>query len=76
MMKVKPMIRIIDLGDQAVNNYLITGENGHILIDTGYQSGFRRFLRKLRKAGIDPEDILKKYRPFLDRIRLYPLKHK
>ena len=48
---------IINLGNRAVNNYLITGEDGHILIDTGYQSGFRRFLRKIRKAGIDPRDI-------------------
>ena len=48
---------IINLGNRIVNNYLITGEGGHILIDTGYQSGFRRFQKKLKKAGIDPKDI-------------------
>lgn len=48
---------IINLGNRIVNNYLITGEGGHILIDTGYQNGFRRFQKKLKKAGIDPKDI-------------------
>ena len=48
---------IINLGNRIVNNYLITGEGGHILIDTGYQNGFRRFQKKLKKAGIDPRDI-------------------
>lgn len=48
---------IINLGSRVVNNYLITRDNGHILIDTGYQNGFRRFKKKLKKAGIDPKDI-------------------
>ena len=48
---------IINLGNRIVNTYLITGEGGHILIDTGYQNGFRRFQKKLKKAGIDPKDI-------------------
>ena len=48
---------IINLGNRIVNNYLITGEDGHILIDTGYENGFRRFLRKCKKAGVDPKDI-------------------
>ena len=48
---------IINLGNQIVNNYLISGKDGHILIDTGYQNGFKRFQRKLKKAGIDPKDI-------------------
>ena len=48
---------IINLGNRIVNNYLITGDGGHILIDTGYQNGFRRFQKKLKKAGIDPKDI-------------------
>lgn len=48
---------IINLGNRIVNNYLITGEGGHILIDTGYQNGVQSFQKKLKEAGIDPRDI-------------------
>lgn len=48
---------IIDLGSRVVNNYLLSGGDGYILIDTGYPNGSRRFLRKLKKAGIDPREI-------------------
>lgn len=48
---------IINLGTRIVNQYLLTGEDGHILIDTGYAGGFRRFQKKLRRANIDPKDI-------------------
>ena len=49
--------QVHNLGNRAVNNYLIEGKEGYILIDTGYENGFRRFQRKLKKAGIDPKDI-------------------
>ena len=48
---------VYNLGNRAVNNYLITGEEGHILIDTGYAGGFRRFQKKIKKLHIDPVDI-------------------
>lgn len=48
---------IINLGNRVVNNYLISGRDGYILIDTGYSSGFHRFERKLKIAGIDPKQI-------------------
>lgn len=48
---------IYNLGNRVVNNYLIPAEDGYILIDTGYPNGFRRFQKKLQKAGIDPKDI-------------------
>ena len=50
-------MRILNLGNRAVNNWLIPGENGYILIDTGYEKGFRRFQRKLKKNGIRPDEI-------------------
>ena len=50
-------MRILNLGNRAVNNWLIPGDNGYILIDTGYNTGFRRFQRKLKKNGIRPEEI-------------------
>ena len=48
---------ICNLGNRVVNNYLVPGGDGYILIDTGYENGFRRFQRKLKKNGIQPEDI-------------------
>ena len=48
---------IINLGNRVVNNYLIDYEDGYILIDTGYQNGFRRFQRNIRKRNINPDDI-------------------
>ena len=51
------MQTILNLGNRVVNNYLISGNDGYILIDTGYQDGFRRFQRKIRKANIDPKEI-------------------
>ncbi|MBQ7670385.1 MAG: MBL fold metallo-hydrolase [Clostridia bacterium] len=48
---------IYNLGNRAVNNYIISNDDGYILVDTGYESGFRRFKRKLKKHNIDPKDI-------------------
>ena len=50
-------MKIRNLGNRVVNNYLIPCDEGYILIDTGYESGFRRFQRKLKENGIRPEDI-------------------
>ena len=50
-------MKIRNLGNRVVNNWLIPGDDGYILIDTGYENGFRRFQRKLKKAGIQPEEI-------------------
>ena len=50
-------MEIRNLGNRVVNNWLIPGDDGYILIDTGYEKGFSRFLRKLKKAGIQPEEI-------------------
>ena len=48
---------IINLGTSVVNNYLISSEDGFILIDTGYAGGCPRFIKQLRKHGIDPNEI-------------------
>ena len=50
-------MEIRNLGNRAVNHWLIPGDDGYILIDTGYEHGFRRFQRKLKKAGIQPDEI-------------------
>lgn len=36
---------IINLGTRVVNNYLISSEDGFILIDTGYAGGFPRLIK-------------------------------
>ena len=48
---------IYNLGNRVVNNYLVPIDDGYMLIDTGYPDGFRRFQKKLQKAGIDPKEI-------------------
>lgn len=50
-------MEIFNLGNRIVNNYLISTEIGYILIDTGYEGGFPRFLNKLNKLHINPKDI-------------------
>ena len=50
-------MEIRNLGNRVVNNWLIPGDDGYILIDTGYENGFRRFQRKLKKTGIQLEEI-------------------
>ena len=48
---------ILNLGSRVVNSYLISSDVGCILIDTGYAGGFPRFLKKLEKNNIRPEEI-------------------
>ncbi len=48
---------ICNLGSRVVNNYLISSDLGYILIDTGYDGGFPRFLKMLGKNGVDPKEI-------------------
>ena len=48
---------IYNLGNRAVNNYLISSGVGYILIDTGYDGGFKRFMKKLKKNSVGPEEI-------------------
>ncbi len=38
------MNMILNLGNRAVNNYLVAFDEGYILIDTGYEGGFVRRL--------------------------------
>ena len=48
---------LYNLGDLVVNNYLLSTEDGYILIDTGYENGFRAFQKRLRRLKIDPKEI-------------------
>ena len=51
------MTDIYNFGNRIVNNYLISTEIGYVLIDTGYEGGFPRFLNKLNKLHIDLKEI-------------------
>jgi len=48
---------ICNLGNRIVNNYLLSSDIGCILIDTGYDGSFPRFLNRLKKNGVDPKEI-------------------
>lgn len=50
-------MQINNLGSRIVNAYLIPEKDGYVLIDTGYEDGFKNFSKKLSKAGIDPHKI-------------------
>jgi glyoxylase-like metal-dependent hydrolase (beta-lactamase superfamily II) len=48
---------IYNIGNRVVNNYLFAIDEGYILIDTGYENGFARFQRNLKKFNIQPSEI-------------------
>jgi glyoxylase-like metal-dependent hydrolase (beta-lactamase superfamily II) len=48
---------IYNIGNRVVNNYLFAIDEGYILIDTGYENGFARFQRNLKKLHIQPSEI-------------------
>ena len=50
-------MQINNLGSRIVNAYLIPEKDGYVLIDTGYEDGFKNFSKKLSNAGIDPHKI-------------------
>lgn len=50
-------MQIIHVGGRIVNAYLYPADDGYVLVDTGYSGGFPRFLRRLRRAGVEVEAI-------------------
>lgn len=48
---------IHNLGNRVVNNYLVASKAGYVLIDTGYDGSFPRFMRMLEKNHVQPRDI-------------------
>ena len=50
-------MKIVNAGGRIVNNYLYPVEGGYVLVDTGYAGAFPRFLKRLRRAGIDVRAI-------------------
>lgn len=50
-------MKIINLGNRIVNNFIYPIQQGYVLIDTGYEDGFQAFLTSLAKHGLSVEDI-------------------
>ena len=51
------MIKILNFGGRVVNNYVLVTKKGLIVIDTGYERGFKRFSKKLSEFGFSFSDI-------------------
>ena len=45
------------VGTCGIASILITGENGHALIDSGTEAGAEIVLANIRKLGFDPQDV-------------------
>ena len=50
-------MKIINIGNRVVNNYLLLTPKGWLAVDTGYAGGFRRFVNGLAAHSIDISDI-------------------
>lgn len=50
-------MKIINIGNRVVNNYLILTPKGWLAIDTGYAGGFERFSNGLKAHSISFSDI-------------------
>ena len=50
-------MKIVNAGSRIVNNYLYPVNGGYVLVDTGYAGAFPRFLKRLRRAGVDVRAI-------------------
>ena len=50
-------MKLWNLGNLAVNQYLYQTPEGCVLVDTGYEGGYRRFLKRLRRLGLGEHDL-------------------
>ncbi len=50
-------MKILNLGNRIVNQYLIELADGFLLVDTGYSNAYKRFIKNLSKHRIKAEQI-------------------
>ncbi len=50
-------MKLINIGNRFFNNYIIQTEIGLIVIDTGYEGGFDKFVCKFKAAGLSFTDV-------------------
>lgn len=48
---------MVNAGNRIVNNWIYPIDQGYVLIDTGYENGFERLKKKLKKWNIDFRQI-------------------
>lgn len=46
-----------NLGSRIVNNWLFPIQDGYVLVDTGYETGYPAFCRALAQQGLTPGDL-------------------
>ncbi len=50
-------MKIVNIGNRVLNNYLVETDKGWVAVDTGYAGELPRFMTGLRKSGIEPQEI-------------------
>ena len=50
-------MEIWNVGNRIVNTYIYQIEDGYIMIDTGYDNGLNKVLKKMEKNNLKPENI-------------------
>ena len=50
-------MKLLNIGNRILNNYLIETDKGYVVIDTGYAGKYPRFLKGLENKGVNKTDI-------------------
>jgi glyoxylase-like metal-dependent hydrolase (beta-lactamase superfamily II) len=50
-------MKIFNIGNRILNNYILQTDSGYVVIDTGYQGGYETFAKNLHKQKIALSDI-------------------
>lgn len=50
-------VKIINLGNRVVNNYILETNDGYILIDTGYENNYKAFIKRMSEEKIVLDEI-------------------
>lgn len=50
-------MNIYNAGNRIVNTYMYPISDGYVMIDTGYENGYKSFCKKIKKYGIPLKDI-------------------
>ena len=50
-------MNIYNAGSRIVNTYIYPISGGYVMIDTGYENGYKKFCKRLKKQNISLESI-------------------
>lgn len=48
---------MLNAGNRIVNNWIYPIKDGYVVIDTGYENGFKKFKKNISKLHIKLDDI-------------------